>query len=220
MDLKRLDNPHDRGDFFKSLGMMMAGFLAETVEAAVTKTGPRLLRPPGALDEFDFLVACTRCDKCVQACPQGSIFKAGPQAVLAAGTPVIEPRIMPCFLCTALPCITACPEGALVWPKVTVPGTGPDAAAQELEGPPAVRMGTARVHRDRCLTYARDDQPAQPCRTCVDRCPYPGVAIRMGESGADGLSHPKVSAAFCTGCGLCSFGCPVPDPAIVVEAKP
>jgi len=206
----KLDDPHDRGDFFKSLGIMLGGFLAERVSDVVTGAGPKLLRPPGALEEFDFLLACTRCDKCVRACPQGSIYKAGPQAALAAGTPIIEPRIMPCFLCTSLPCVTACPEGALVWPKRKVAG-------QELEGPQAVRMGTARVRRGRCLTYARDDRAAQACRTCVDRCPYPGVAIRMGEPGPDGMAHPEVVADHCTGCGLCSFGCPTPEPAIVVE---
>jgi MauM/NapG family ferredoxin protein len=208
----RLDTPHGRGDFFKSLGMLVGGFLAEQLEAAVTAAGPRLLRPPGALDEFDFLVACTRCDKCVRACPMGSIVKVGPQGVLAAGTPAIDPRIMPCYLCSALPCVTACPEGALVWPKRK-------AAGQELEGPPAVEMGTARVRRNLCLTYERGDRPAQACRTCVDRCPYPGAAIRLGEPGPGGIAHPQVVDAFCTGCGLCSFGCPTPEPAIVVEPR-
>jgi ferredoxin-type protein NapG len=207
--VSRLDDPSDRGDFFKSLGLLVAGFIAERVEEVVTGAGPKLLRPPGALDEFDFLLACTRCDKCLRACPQGSIYRAGPQAALAAGTPVIEPRSMPCFLCTDLPCITACPDGALVWPRRK-------AAGQELEGPPAVKMGTARVKQGRCLTYAREERPAQACRTCVDRCPYPGVAIRMGEPGADGIAHPEVLADFCTGCGLCSFGCPTPEPAIVI----
>lgn len=206
--MSKLDDPHDRGDFFKSLGMLVAGFIAERVEQVVTGAGPKLLRPPGALDEFDFLVSCTRCDKCLRACPQGSIYRAGPQAALAAGTPIIEPRSMPCFLCDDLPCVTACPEGALVWPKRK-------AAGQDLEGPPAVKMGTARVKPSRCLTYEREGRPAEPCRTCVDRCPYPGVAIRM--SGAeDGPAHPVVLEDFCTGCGLCSFGCPTPEPAIVI----
>jgi len=212
MGVKRLDDPHDRGDFFKALGTLVAGFLAERVEEAVTAAGPKLLRPPGALDEFDFLVACTRCDRCLRACPQGSIFRAGPQAVLAAGTPAVDPRIMPCFLCTSLPCITACPEGALVWPRRR-------SGDQDLEGPPAVHMGTARVKRGLCLTYARDERPAQECRTCVDRCPYPGVAIRMGEPGPDSPAHPQVVEAFCTGCGLCTFACPAPQPAIVVEPR-
>lgn len=209
---KKLDEPHDRGDFFKSLGTLMAGFLAERLEDAVTGAGPSLLRPPGALDEFAFLVACTRCDKCILACPQGSLFKAGPQAALAAATPTLEPRHMPCFLCTSLPCITACPEGALVWPKRMV-------GAQELTGSAAVRMGTARVKKSLCLTYDRGEQAAQPCRTCVDRCPYPEVAIRMVEPDGGGLPHPEVVADFCTGCGLCTFGCPTPEPAIVVDPR-
>jgi MauM/NapG family ferredoxin protein len=208
----KLDEPHGRGDFFKSLGTLMAGFVAERVQEAVTGAGPTLLRPPGARDEFEFLIACTRCDKCIEACPQGSLFKAGAQAVLGTGTPTLDPRSMPCFLCTSLPCITACPEEALVWPKRTV-------GEQVLEGPPAVKMGTARVRKSRCLTYERGDQPAQPCRTCVDRCPYPEVAIRLGEPDEKGVAHPEVLADFCTGCGLCTFGCPTPEPAIVVDPR-
>jgi ferredoxin-type protein NapG len=119
---------------------------------------------------------------------------------------------MPCFLCTALPCITACPEGALVWPKRKVQG-------EDLEGPPAVKMGTARVKTRNCLTYEREDRPAQPCTTCVDRCPYPGVAIRMTEGGEGHLPHPEVLAEACTGCGLCTFGCPTPEPAIIVDVR-
>jgi MauM/NapG family ferredoxin protein len=209
----RLDAPHGRGEFFKALGTLVAGFVAARVEEAVAGVGPKLLRPPGALEEFDFLVACTRCDRCIRACPQGSLYRAGPQAVLAAGTPVLDPRVMPCYLCSTLPCITACPEGALVWPRLR---TGD----RELEGPPAVRLGLARVRPGRCLTWAGPDRPAQACRVCVDRCPYPDQAIRLGPPGPDGVAHPEVVEASCTGCGLCSFGCPTPDPAIVVEPRP
>ena len=60
---QKLDQPQDRGDFFKSLGTLFAGFLAEQVEEAVTGIAPKLIRPPGALDEFEFLTACTRCDR-------------------------------------------------------------------------------------------------------------------------------------------------------------
>jgi len=210
---QKLDQPHDRGDFFKSLGTLFAGFLAEKVEDAVTGLAPRLIRPPGALDEFEFLTACTRCDKCIQACPQNAISKAGGGAGLGLNTPFIDPRAMPCFLCTELPCIPACPDGALLWPLARKVGE------QLLEGPRAVKMGTAKILEERCLTYERFDNEPQPCRTCVDRCPYPGVAIAIGDTTDGNIPHPVVFADFCTGCGLCVFGCPTSKPAIIVEAR-
>lgn len=210
---QKLDQPQDRGDFFKSLGTLFAGFLAEQVEDAVTGIAPRLVRPPGALDEFEFLTACTRCDKCIQACPQNAIAKAGGGAGLGLNTPFLDPRAMPCFLCTELPCIPACPDGALVWPQARRVGE------DLLEGPRAVRMGTAKVLEARCLTWARGDEEALPCRTCVDRCPYPGVAIELRDPEDGTVPHPRVLEDFCTGCGLCVFGCPTAKPAIIVEAR-
>ena len=209
---KKFEEPQGRGDFFKSLGTLFGGFVADKIEDAVTKVSPKQLRPPGALDEFAFLTACTRCDKCIEACPQDSLVKAGPSAGLGLHAPVLEPRRMACFLCTDLPCVTACPEGALVWPKRRLEdGT-------ELEGPRAVKIGTARVKEKLCLTYARDEREAVPCTTCVDRCPYPGEAIRM-VSAEGGPDHPEVIEDICTGCGLCTFGCPTPEPAIIVEPR-
>ncbi len=209
---RRLDEPQDRLGFLKALGSVMAGFVAERVEEAVVGSGPALLRPPGALEEFAFLTACTRCDKCLPACPQDALIKAPGSARLALGTPYVEPRTMPCFLCTELPCVGACPEGALLWPRRTVKG-------QEVEGPRAVKMGTAVVSPDRCLTWESEARPAQECRTCLDRCPYPDEAIRLAEGTEGEIRHPVVDAEVCTGCGLCEFGCPTPRSAIVVEPR-
>lgn len=213
---KKFEEPQGRGDFFKSLGTLFGGFVADKIEDAVTKVSPKQLRPPGALDEFAFLTACTRCDKCIEACPQDALVKAGPSAGLGLHAPVLEPRRMACFLCSELPCITACPEGALVWPKRKL------ADGTELEGPAAVKIGTAKVKEKFCLTYPStregDEREALPCTVCVDRCPYPGEAIRMvkAESGPD---HPEVIEDRCTGCGLCTFGCPAPEAAIIVEPR-
>jgi len=208
----RLDQAHGRGDFFKSLGKLVAGFVAEQVEDAVTSAGPSLLRPPGAQDELAFLTACTRCDLCMLACPQGSILTASPSAVLAMGTPYISPRAMPCFLCEDLPCITACRDGALAWPLRTIKG-------EAVEGPRAVHMGVAVVDPGRCVTFPREEEPALACQTCFDRCPYPEEAIRMVLPPEGEVPRPEVVAEACTGCGLCVFGCATSVTSIQIEPR-
>lgn len=190
----------------------MAGFVAEQVEEAVTSTAPKLLRPPGALDEFAFLTACTRCDLCMLACPQGSIVTASPGAGLAMGTPYISPRAMPCFLCEDLPCIGACPDGALIWPRRMTEGA-------ETDGPRAVRMGVAVLDESLCMTFPQEDRPALACQICLDRCPYPEEAIRMVTPEEGGIPHPEVIEDSCTGCGLCVFGCATHEAAIDIKPR-
>jgi MauM/NapG family ferredoxin protein len=211
---KKLDEPQERGDFFKSLGSLFAGFVASRIEEAVTGLGPKLLRPPGALDEFEFLTKCTRCDKCMRACPENAITKAGPGAGLALNTPYLEPRSIPCFLCTTLPCVTSCEDEALIWPRlVRSEGTA-------LEGPKAVRMGIARVKPRDCVTWGTMDRAARECRICVDRCPYPEEALRIAPSvEGEAIGHPVVDADHCTGCGLCVFACPAEPGAITIEPR-
>ena len=117
---RKFDEAQGRGDFFKSLRTLLGGFVAQQVEDALTKVNPKALRPPGALDEFDFLTKCTRCEKCIEACPQQALVKGGPDKGLGLNAPYFDPRAMPCFLCTDLPCIPACPDEALIWPIRTL----------------------------------------------------------------------------------------------------
>lgn len=211
---KKLDDPQERGDFFKSLGTLFAGFVANRIEDAVTSLGPKLLRPPGALDELEFLTKCTRCDKCMRACPENAISVAPASAGLALKTPFIDPRSVPCFLCTSLPCITACEDEALVWPRLK------QADGQMIEGPKATRMGTARIKQSQCLTWDTADREARACRICVDRCPYPEEALRITvPAEAEAFGHPEVMAEVCTGCGICVFACPAEPSAIVVDPR-
>lgn len=211
---KKLDEPQERGDFFKSLGTLFAGFVADRVEDAVTGLGPKLLRPPGALDELAFLTQCTRCDKCIRACPENALLKAPPTAGLAIKTPYLDPRSIPCFLCTTLPCIAECEDGALVWPELL----RPDGTA--IEGPRAVRMGTARVKAAHCVTWDTADREARECRVCVERCPYPEEALRIASPAeGESVGHPVVDPDHCTGCGLCVFACPAEPTAIIVEPR-
>ena len=73
----------------------------------------RLLRPPGALDEKLFLASCFKCGQCLQVCPPQVIRLAGIDQGFGIGTPYIVPREGACILCAGLPCVLACPTGAL-----------------------------------------------------------------------------------------------------------
>ncbi len=71
----------------------------------------RIIRPPGAVPEEQFLSLCTRCLKCQQACPVGGLAPVLiTESIVAAGTPT---RRKSCCLC--LQCAYACPTGALRW---------------------------------------------------------------------------------------------------------
>ena len=148
------------------------------------------LRPPGALapDEA-FLQACTGCGDCVPVCPADCIVmvRDGDREL-----PTITPSRRPCSLCDDLPCIAACPDGALANPG----------------GPERVRLGIARVVPRRCVTFQ-----GQRCDLCYRACPYPDRAIMM--IGA----RPLVGSGACTGCGLCEFACPESPKAISVIAE-
>ena len=148
------------------------------------------LRPPGAVAERDFVSLCIKCGRCVASCPYHAIAPAGWGHGLAAGTPVIDPEKIPCYLCMA--CTEVCPTGALR------PVRNEDVA-----------MGTARIDTDLCYAYQRI-----LCRACVDICPFQGEAIRQNL-----MLEPLIDQESCAGCGLCVPACPAAPKAIRVEAR-
>ncbi len=71
------------------------------------------LRPPGAVEEHHFLALCIKCGQCLQVCPYDSILLEDIDNPAGLGTAYIDPDRRGCYLCKALPCILACPSGAL-----------------------------------------------------------------------------------------------------------
>jgi ferredoxin-type protein NapG len=90
------------------LGAALLGFFP------LLKGWVRKMRPPGALNEDEFLASCIKCGQCVQVCPVEAIKLADLTDGVAVGTPYIAARDQACdFSCDGLQCVLACPTGAL-----------------------------------------------------------------------------------------------------------
>lgn len=141
------------------LGAALSGFLP------LIYAKKKRLRPPGALDEKDFLGSCIKCGQCVQVCPVSAIKLADLVDGMGVGTPYIDPRHQACdFSCDAVQCILACPTGSLTYHKPAFLAVRPGAAlkakpillAKEKDAEPTLnmteRIGVARLSRpEACL---------------------------------------------------------------------
>ena len=142
----------------------------------ISHTGEQLrqdfLRPPGAIDEVEFMYGCIKCGLCVQICPVQAIKLAGAHEGLSYGTPYIDVRAQPCdFSCDALQCVETCPTAVLNFEQFKEAGLkaiekateGTDLSntdinpfeVQKVAMKEAVLMGIAQVNKDTCLAHQR-----------------------------------------------------------------
>lgn len=163
---------------------------------------PAAIRPPGALAEGDFLGACVRCGLCVRDCPYKILSLAKPEEPVATGTPYFVARRLACEMCEDIPCVKACPTGAL------------DHGLTNIND---ARMGLAvLVDHETCLNYL-----GLRCDICYRVCPLIDKAITLEpqaneRTGKHTLFIPTVHSDKCTGCGKCERGCPLEVAAIKV----
>ncbi|UCD70695.1 MAG: 4Fe-4S binding protein [Syntrophobacterales bacterium] len=169
---------------------------------------PRLIRPPGALSEKEFLQRCIKCGECMKVCLtnglQPTLFEAGIEGIWS---PILVSRVGYCqYYCTL--CGQVCPSGAIR--RLS--------QAEKVK----TKIGLAFIDMNRCLPYAQ----GIPCIVCEEYCPTAKKAIWFEEAlaiGRDGkkrsVKKPKVDIDLCIGCGICEFKCPVVDqPAIYVTS--
>lgn len=150
---------------------------------------PAPLRPPWALEEPAFLEACTACDRCVDACPEQVLVRAG------GGHPVFDPARGECTFCGD--CATACTPGALdrtqprPWTQTAVIGEACLTAqgvvcASCADACPERAIG---MHRAGPVAVPRIDAAAcSGCGACVGVCPTVTVALQASLS-------PRLSGA-------------------------
>jgi polyferredoxin len=168
----------------------------------------RLIRPPGARPEAEFLARCVKCGECMKACPtnglQPVLHEAGPEGLW---TPRLVPTIGYCEYYCSL-CTQVCPTDAIR--ELTV------------EDKVKVKIGTSWINKNRCIPYAL----GKPCIVCEEHCPTSPKAIKfvlvetkLPDGTVATQKAPVIDQELCIGCGICENKCPVvDDPAIYVTS--
>jgi ferredoxin len=171
---------------------------------------PDLIRPPGSVEESEFLEKCIKCDQCINSCPTNVLQPAtwAEGGLEGLWTPVMNFNIAHCQLKCTL-CSEVCPTGAIR--KITVDeklGKG-----EFVEQGPIV-LGTAFFDKGRCLPHAMDI----PCVVCEEVCPVSPKAIQTHDEEVKTvfnemvvLNKPFIVPDLCIGCGICQAECPVRD---------
>lgn len=160
------------------------------------------IRPPGARPEDDFLAACVRCGLCVNDCPYPTLKLATLGENVPVGTPYFVAREVPCEMCDDIPCVAACPTGAL---------------DKELTDINKARMGLAvLIDEETCLNFL-----GLRCDVCYRICPVIDKAITLERdanqrTGKHARFIPTVHSEHCTGCGKCERSCVLEEAAIKV----
>lgn len=203
------ENKHEPGRrrFFAETAAVAAGTLMLTAGLGLYQRAARALpayalRPPGALPEEKFLGACLRCGQCVRACPYDVLRVASMGGDVPTGTPYFVARDTPCRMCEDIPCLKACPSGAL---------------NKSLESVYESRMGLAvLLDHENCLNHQ-----GLRCDVCYRACPLIDQAITLEtrvnrRSGVHTLFIPVVHSRHCTGCGKCEHSCVLDHAAIKV----
>ena len=211
----------------RNIGLAMLGGLMWSAYVDEVKANQLLLRPPAALGEDDFLKTCIKCGLCVEACrnrdgniiydennqrvgtkdPTLRLAKPGDNKPL--GTPFFNARENPCFMCDNVPCVPACPSGALDVLKITNKKT------KKIDINMA-QMGVAVVDKHSCIAYW-----GLQCDACYRACPLMGEAISLDmemnkRTGKHAFLKPVIHSDVCTGCGLCEHACVTDKASIII----
>lgn len=224
----------DRRKFIQYSTMGVLGLVmgAGVIASPYLRAQEFRLRPPGAVKEDDFLALCIKCGQCLQVCPYHSIKLADLAKGHGVGTPYIDALERGCYLCKALPCVLACPSGAL---------------DHHTEKTVDVEMGIAVLkYSNKCIGISKEvvdkkaiqriyDHPhtneqeedvlkkldqfeGEQCTICADMCPLPNAftAIGMVDDTLNGGKRPEIMGG-CVGCGACAELCPTS--ALIIEPR-
>ena len=143
--------------------------------------GHQEIRPPWSLEGEAFFKTCTRCNLCLEACPEHIIIAD------KFGFPLLDFRLGQCSFCGL--CRQACRDAAVESGKLS--------AFHDDRSPWSI---TAHISVN-CLATR-----GTLCRTCGEECENRAISFAL-QSG--GFAAPFVDRELCTGCGACFHPCPV-----------
>ena len=190
----------DRRNFFRKAFRDSSKAVVKHVAKKVEQQASRWIRPPFAVEELNFLLTCTRCDACIEACPHQVIFRLSPRlGAKVAATPALDLLNHACHLCADWPCVAACETGAL-----RLPETEADDNAGNTVAPPV--LARASINTQSCLPYHGPE-----CGACAGSCPVEGALEWQ-------LTRPVINPLQCTGCALCRQACITDPPAIDIQS--
>ena len=218
------DRRVDRRAFFtKGVGKAAKAISEHTAKKA-RENAEHWIRPPFAIEELDFLLACSRCGDCIKACPHDVIFPLPSRlGAKVFSTPGMNLVSQGCHLCEDWPCVQACEPKALLYPveKTALDDSGQvatagavqlDQGADSFENKDAAhqkrilpKIATVFINKETCLPYSGPECGA--CRVC----PVPGAMTWYMEK-------PEINQALCTGCALCREACIVEPKAVHIQS--
>jgi polyferredoxin len=161
---------------------------------------PALIRPPGAVEEREFLERCVKCGECMKVCIKNAIHPTLMEAGLEGfWTPYLKMQLGYCeFNCTL--CGQVCPTQAI--------------KKLNMEEKHQTKIGLAFFDKSRCIPYTL----GRSCIVCEEVCPTPKKAIWFEdvEVIAPGgervvVKQPRIDPHLCVGCGMCEYVCPLVD---------
>jgi ferredoxin len=185
----------DRRDFFRRGFGKAAEVAVKGADKHVAERAKHWIRPPHAVPELEFLLACTRCNACIDACPHDVIFPlAARLGADVVNTPALDLLKKGCHLCEDWPCVNACEVNALA-----------STDADQYDGVSIKKFAAAEINTSTCLPYSGPE-----CGACASACPVKGALVFENEK-------PSINLEYCVGCALCREACIVEDKAININ---
>ncbi len=197
----------DRRNFFRRGLGQVAKKAVQHVDTKVLERASRWIRPPFAIAELEFLLACTRCDACIKACPHDIIFPlTAKNGADVMNTPALDLLNKGCRLCEDWPCVEACETKAL---KIPVNDDVNDKTGSEVElteFTPQPKLAKVTIDSESCLPYQGPE-----CGVCASACTVEGALEWQME-------RPSINHEKCTGCAMCREVC-ITEPKSVLIMK-